>query len=117
MSEINVSFKTVKDKSNLIIIKVAGELDGFTATEFDDKITKFIEQGYINIIIDTSEIKYISSAGIGVFMSGLDLVEEKNGEIVILNAPEQFMKVFTMMGFDDLFEFFNDEQEAINKFN
>jgi len=113
MSDINIGFRKVGPSEELLLVKVEGSLDAHTVPTFEKKMTELINQGNYKIIIDAEGINYISSAGLGVFMSIIDMVEEKNGALSVLRATEQFTKVFAMMGFDDTFASYSTEEEAI----
>lgn len=112
MSEIILDVKKIGPSEEILKVKVSGSLDAHTVPTFEKKMKEFIEEGNCVILIDAEEINYISSAGLGVFMYILDMVEEK-GSLSVMKSTEQFSKVFAMMGFDDLFASYNNEEEAV----
>ena len=63
-----------------VILKLTGELDASTALNVDESLNDLIKEGAINIIVDCSNLEYISSAGIGVFIAYLEEISSKNGE-------------------------------------
>jgi len=113
MSEINITVRKIGPAEEILLVKVEGSLDAHTVPSFETKMNKLINEGNTNLLIDAENINYISSAGLGVFMSILDTVEEKGGSLSVLKATDQFTKVFAMMGFDDLFSSYSTEEEAI----
>jgi anti-anti-sigma factor len=115
MSDLKIESKKIGDNGEVLVVDVTGSLDAHTVPGFENEMNSLIEQGNFNVLINASKIDYISSAGLGVFMSILDTVEEKGGSLNVLKAPEQFTKVFAMMGFDDLFESYETEDEALEQ--
>ncbi len=113
MSEINIAVKKIGPENEILLVKVEGSLDAHTVPNFENKMNQLINEGNFNLLIDAENINYISSAGLGVFMSILDSVEEKGGSLSVLKATEQFTKVFAMMGFDDLFASYTTENDAV----
>ena len=59
---------TVED--NLQLIKVIGEVDASSSIHLDNAMQEAVSQTP-DIIVDLTELDYISSAGLGVFMSYL----------------------------------------------
>src|SRR6185369_16264146 len=64
---------SIGDGSNgLSIISIEGFVDAHTAPQFEDAIQKSVEAGRIRIVVNCEKLSYISSAGLGVFMSFIE---------------------------------------------
>lgn len=82
----------ITDNSNDIpIVKIQGEFDTRSAIVYKEKVIKLILDGKINIVADLSEMEYIDSPGIGVFLSSSFSVNKLGGEIVFQN-PQMHIK-------------------------
>lgn len=108
MLEINNS--SVQDH---IMIKLKGEVDASNSVELDNAIKKALTEEKNKILIDGSQLDYISSAGLGVFMSYLEDFQEKGIAFVIFGLNEKVMNVFHILGLDQLIEIKNSQNEAI----
>ena len=62
--------------------------------------------------INCKDLKYISSAGLGVFVSYLEDFKAKNGKFVFHNMSESVFNVFQILGLDKIMSIVKDEQEA-----
>jgi len=115
MSDINIVEEIITDNFDTAVLTVEGVIDANTASIFENSLLNLINRGVINILVDVEKVTYISSAGLGAFMSALDTLENKNnrGKISILKSSPQFIKVFNMMGFDEIFKSFNTIEEAL----
>lgn len=51
------------------VLVLIGEIDASSSIELDLAIAKSVGEGYSRILVDCSALDYISSAGLGVFMS------------------------------------------------
>ena len=49
-----------------------------------------------------SSLEYISSAGLGVFISYLDELEDREGQLVFSNLSEEVFDVFELLGLSRL---------------
>ncbi|MDH5597694.1 MAG: STAS domain-containing protein, partial [Cyclobacteriaceae bacterium] len=54
-------------ENDIEIIEVIGEVDASSSIKLDNAIKESIDAGYTKIIVDCSNLEYISSAGLGVF--------------------------------------------------
>ena len=113
MNEFIVKRKDVEDVS---IIYLKGYLDAHTAPEFENALQDLVDEDRIRIIVNLAELSYISSAGLGVFMGFIEDIRQKQGDIKLAEPNEKVYRVFDLLGFPVLYEIFNAEAEAIEKY-
>lgn len=106
-----------KDNQNASILYLKGYLDAHTASELENYLQKLVDAGKYNIIVNFKELNYISSAGLGVFMGFIEDVRNHDGDIKLSNMSAKIYRVFDLLGFPSLYEIFQDESEALLKFN
>lgn len=94
----NIEFKE-KNHGEKLVIQVSGEIDAKTAPELKIKLELSIENGANKIILDFSDLTYISSAGIGVLNSIQKYLKEKLGEIVLTNLTKEVKDTMDLMYF------------------
>lgn len=114
MADFNVA---VREVGNVKVIDVKGYLDAHTAPELESAFNKLIDQNKYNVVVNFDNLNYISSAGLGVFMAYVETMRDNKGDIKFSNMQEGVYNIFDLLGFPMLYEFFNDEKEAIEKFN
>lgn len=98
------------------ILKVGGFLDAHTAPQLEDAIQNLVDENRCKIIVSFTDLKYISSAGLGVFMGFIEQVRNMGGDIKLSNMTPKIFRVFDLLGFPTLYDIFDDEDEAIEKF-
>jgi len=103
------------DSVQVLVLK--GELDAHTASELDAAIQKCKNEGNYRIVVNGSQLQYISSAGLGVFMAFIEEIREKGGDIKIAALKPKVFNVFDLLGFPLLFNIVDTEQEAIVLFS
>ena len=97
-------------KNNAIIIKAAGKLDIYNASDYLDtakKSTNLTKE----LILDFSQIDYIASIGLRAILELHKIMSEKEGIMKIRNASEEVLYVFKITGFDN---FLNIENNSDN---
>ncbi len=83
-------------------ILIEGDVDASSSIYLDQAIAKAIEAGHKNILIDCTGLNYISSAGLGVFMSYIEEFEDRQINFIIYGLSEKVKNVFQILGLDQL---------------
>lgn len=103
-------------KDDLTIIKIDGYLDAHTAPSLENKIEEIINSNNFRIIVNFSNLEYISSAGLGVFMSQIENLRNNNGDLKLTAMKSKVYSVFDLLGFPMLFNITKTQDEAIQNF-
>ena len=103
-------------QNDLTILSVGGYLDAHTAPEFENAVQREIDAGNRKLIVDCEGLSYISSAGLGVFMSFLEEIREAGGDIKICGPSPKVLQVFEILGFPALFDMLPDVPAAVQRF-
>jgi len=106
-----------RNSSNCDILDLHGELDAHTASELERALQDLIARDNIRIIVNFNKLEYIASAGLGVFMAYIEDVRKDGGDIKLTNMNDKVFNVFDLLGFPALYDIFEDESEAIQKFS
>jgi anti-sigma B factor antagonist len=93
--------KEVKDKGLLIFLE--GEMDASTSILVDLEINQFYRLNLNNLWIDCRKLHYISSAGVGVFISHLQKLQDHRKNFILVGLKPKIRAVFSVLGLDTLF--------------
>ena len=104
-------------QGDITVFAVEGYLDAHTAPRFEKSIQDEFDAGRFKIIVDCAGLTYISSAGLGVFMSFVEDVRDRGGDIKICALNEAVYQVFDILGFPALFDIVPDQPAAVQKFS
>jgi anti-sigma B factor antagonist len=96
-----------------ITLSLEGEVDASNSVELDLAIQQLMAENVNKILIDGSSLEYISSAGLGVFMSYLEDFEKSGVRFAIFGLNSKVKNVFHILGLDQLLTIEDDEQEAL----
>ena len=112
------NFEVVReDKAQISLLRIKGFLDAHTAPKFEDAIQDLVSESRNKIVVSMTDLNYISSAGLGVFMGFIEEIREKSGDIKLCCMSPKVFKVFDLLGFPALYEIYDNENDAIQKFN
>lgn len=99
------------------IITPIGEIDASSSIELDLTIAKSVGEGFTKILVDCGALEYISSAGLGVFMSYIDEFKDKNLKMVLYGMNEKVANTFEILGLYELLTITQHKAEAKSKLN
>lgn len=105
-----------KIKEQVAILYPKGHLDAHSVEKFEKEILKALGSNIYKIVVNCKELKYISSAGMGIIMGYLDEAREKGGDIKLSNMIDRVYDIFELVGFTDIYDFLDDEEDALKKF-
>ena len=94
----------IKEQSTGMLATVSGRLDTPAAVKAQQEITPLLENADKEIILDCTDLEYISSSGLRLFLTIRKETSAKGGKVVIQNINDEIRKVFMMTGFFNLFE-------------
>ena len=81
-----------------------GRLDTPASLEIASEMNALTEDAGGTIILDCTDLSYISSSGLRLFLTLRKAAIEKGGKIIVRNICNDIRSVFMMTGFLSLFE-------------
>jgi len=107
-------FQTKSDDAT--ILKLEGRLDTNTASSFENKLMGLINNNEHKIVIDFTQLDFISSSGLRVLLMAGKKLKTVNGKLGLCALREHVKEVFDVAGFTMLFTMFPNQEEAIKNF-
>ena len=91
-------------KDNEVTVKLAGRMDTPAALEVAAQLEPIKEEASGTIVMDCSEMTYISSSGLRIFLSLRKAAATKGGKVIVKGISDDIRQVFMMTGFLNLFQ-------------
>jgi anti-sigma B factor antagonist len=107
--DISVSYL---EEHDVHLIKLRGRMDSYYSSELENSIEPVLRRAN-KIVFECSEVPFLSSAGIRVFLSLMNRLKRRGGGLVLLNLQETAKKVLRTCKTLDLFPHTDDPQEAV----
>jgi anti-anti-sigma factor len=86
-------------KDGFLILGLAGRLDAPSAKVLEDKVLAVIDGGESRFVIDLSQLDYVSSAGLRVFLLASKRLNPSGGKVALCALQEPVKQVFDIVGF------------------
>ena len=96
---------TFKEENSDYVMYFEGRLDTAAAPAVEKEMEPLNDCTGHNIILDCSQLEYISSSGLRIFLAVLKNAKPKGSHVFIRGLNNDLHQVFAMTGFINLFEF------------
>ncbi len=103
--------------NGVVVITINGEITFENADLFRNKINELFDQGKSRLVIDLVNLKYMSSARMGVLVHGLKITRQGKGDLRLVNLSAKMRRVFLITQFTHHFSVFQSLEEAVNSFS
>jgi anti-anti-sigma factor len=136
---MDISVSQAQGEVPVTVLKLDGQLDGQNFQDLIAKAQELYKAGSRDLLLDLSDLSYISSAGlvalhsIALLLRGEEVPDPEGGwsafrsmgrsseagiqrHIKLLNPREEVKGVLEMVGFDRVFEVHTDLDQAVKSF-
>jgi anti-sigma B factor antagonist len=107
MVKINIESYDLYDE-----IIVNGEVDASSSIHLDNALIESINRG-ANVLVNLKDLSYISSAGLGVFISHLEEIKSLGIIMILFGMNEKVEEVFNILGLSELINIKKEKQAAL----
>ncbi|WP_335872377.1 anti-sigma factor antagonist [Bacillus sp. 2205SS5-2] len=93
--------KNVNDE--IVDVKVNGEIDAYTAPKLREDLLLLVDQKeQVVMNVDLSEVTYMDSTGLGVFVGLFKQLKAQNGELYLTGLSDRLKRLFEITGLSDI---------------
>lgn len=104
----------VRTESDVTIVRPYGRMDFNALMEFGSLMTQTIQAGAKKILLDFSDLEYLSSSGIRTIVDCQKQVEAKKGILAFCALNSQIKELFQVVQLDKVFKIYPSEFEALD---
>ncbi|MBI5779684.1 MAG: STAS domain-containing protein [Planctomycetes bacterium] len=102
MKELQIKVQNNNDGS--ANISIHGMVDAYSYGQLEQAFNNLINQGIYNFVVDLSNVDYLSSAGAGIFIGTLGIVQENKGSIKLVDPRPKVRETFNLLGLSQFFD-------------
>ncbi len=109
---------SVRKYSEVQVIRLRGDLKiGEAVDAFRQTLEELLDAGDSHLVVNIAEVPMIDSSGIGVLVRSLTSAKQRGGSLKLVNPSKLALQTLKIVGLLNLFEIFNDENQAVESFN
>ena len=106
-----------RNVNNVVILDLEGSITiGEGDVMMREAVFGLLDMGQGRILLNMARVSYMDSSGVGELLSCLTKVKEKNGQFKLLNISTKIKNLLHIAQILVVFEYFNDEQAAVDSF-
>lgn len=130
-SEMQIDVSQREGRVPITLLHIKGRIDGDNFEQLQTQADEAIETGTRNLLLDLTEVNFISSAGIRAIhtifkqlqtgaANEADAMSQassaKSPHLKLLNPPPEVRRIFKAVGFDIFLEIYDNLDEAVASF-
>ncbi len=112
-SQIVITCENIQGKESAKLLNFVGDMDATNVESVMEEICKLLNEGYINLVADFQNLRYVNSTGLGILLHCSKSAKEKGGCFKIANINENVYEIIEIIGAITLLEIFDDLDEAL----
>jgi anti-sigma B factor antagonist len=98
------------------LIEVSGRIDSSNAPDLDETLKQLADQDRHQLVLNLSQVEYMSSAGLRAVVTALRTSKKNNGDVRISQPSERVKEVLELAGLTNLFQYHDDDTSAVGSF-
>lgn len=95
---------TINRQDDKTIVVFAGRLDTPSSQEVSNALEPVVADAKGTIILDCSDLEYISSSGLRIFLTVRKAAAAQGGSVIVKGMKDAIRNIFMMTGFLNLFQ-------------
>ena len=104
-------------KAKVSVLALRGQLDAETFPGLQGELEEVLDgAAEPKVVLDCSDLEYISSAGLGVLSKMTKEFRDKSGDLRLCSLPEKIASVVSLLGFDQVIQVFPHSDDAVQSF-
>ncbi len=94
------------DNTDITVVVCNGRIDSYTNSIFENELLTNIDIGQTKIILDFTDVSYISSQGLRTVVTGLKKSKAQSGFLKLAGLNDSVKKIFSVAGLDKVIPIF-----------
>lgn len=105
---------TTKELQHVELITIKGRVDSVVGSRLAQALEAANHRGKYIIVIDMSQLEYMSSAGFRALGDAQRTSKRQNqGEVILAQVPENIREALDLVGFTEYFRIFDNVSSAL----
>lgn len=101
----NMNLQVEVSEKNLVhCFKVVGEIDAFTAPVLKERLESIQNIEKVQAEIDLSDVDYIDSTGLGIFIGFYKAIQKDGGYVKIIGVNARLERLFDITGINKIID-------------
>jgi anti-sigma B factor antagonist len=93
------------------VIAIAGQVDLYSAPELKRAVTRAIEDGAKQLVIDLTQTGFMDSSGLGVLVGAMKRLRQGGGSVDVVAPDDGIKRLFDLAGLTSVFPIYDSRDQ------
>jgi anti-anti-sigma factor len=113
VAAIGFEVQTGRLNPSTYVVSVTGEIDSYTSPPVEQELEWIIGDGAKNAVIDLTEVGFIDSTALRVFLKAQRQLSRRGGELILVSDDRRILRTLEITGLSEQFTVKASLAEAI----
>jgi anti-anti-sigma factor len=100
---LEISSQRSKNDAAIFLVEVRGRVDSYNYTQLADALDRSIDDGGRFLVIDLSQVGFMSHTGLGVFVKSLARLQQLRGDLRLVGLSQRLLDGISLSHLDGMF--------------
>jgi anti-sigma B factor antagonist len=106
-----------RDVKGITVLDISGEMYGGPENmELINVVTELTKEKKLDLLINLSSVKWISSTGLGILVSARSRFAKEGGTLKLCHPNDRVLGILQVTRLNMIFDVFPNEEEALRSF-
>jgi len=101
---LEIQTQRLKDSAAVCLVEVRGRVDSYNYTQLADALDGAIEDGGRFLVVDLSQVAFMSHTGLGVFVKSLARLQPLRGDLRLVGLSQRLLDGISLSHLDGMFK-------------
>jgi len=106
--------KSIRREGKAVVLELSGEIDMHHCMKLRDKFVDLLRDKPPVLVVNLSEVGFMDSSGAATLVGALKLCRRIGCQLRLVGLTERVRNVFEICRLESVFQFYEDEAEALS---
>ena len=105
-----------ENRQSVSVMKVRGRVDSETSIELDEALTKLLQEGRNQLVLNLQDVDFMSSAGLRAMVKAYQAAKRSGGDLRLASVSNPVEVILRTVGMIQMMQMYPSDQEAVASF-
>ena len=98
---------------DMVVLRPKGKIDSASTPILESRFNAAMQERRYHVVIDLANTELITSTGVGLLLGTAATLRQHDGDLILLNIPEQVQEMFEIMCIDAYFRTIDSLEDLV----
>ncbi len=108
---------SVDERGLLAVFRIEGSVDTLSSEDLTEEFLARIQRGHCRLVVDLSQVDYLSSAGLRSILTALKESHQEGGDLRLVAPQPRVEQILKLAGLDTVLKSYTSVEEGVASFS